>query len=94
MKLKQYLLGLKFILKTDHKPLVGIFVDKKGLPLMACARLQRWALIISHFQFTIEHIKDLPNEADSLSRNPQIGGIIRMMILIMSTLYNQTVHAN
>lgn len=71
MKLKQYLLGIKFILKTDHKPLLSIFGDKKGLPLMASARLQRWALILSGFQFTIEHIKGVSNEADSLSRIPQ-----------------------
>lgn len=39
---------------------------------MASARLQRWALILSGFQFTIEHIKGLSNEADSLSRISQI----------------------
>ncbi|XP_030380964.1 uncharacterized protein K02A2.6-like [Scaptodrosophila lebanonensis] len=72
MKLKQYLLGIKFILRTDHKPLLGIFGDKKGLPLMASARLQRWALILSGFQYTVEHIKGSLNEADGLSRMPQL----------------------
>lgn len=73
MKLKQYLLGIQFILKTDHKPLLGIFGDKKGLLLMASARLQRWALILSGFQFTIEHIKGSSNEADSLFKNSANG---------------------
>ncbi|XP_055910799.1 uncharacterized protein K02A2.6-like [Eupeodes corollae] len=70
-KLKQYLLGNKFVLRTDHKPLLSIFGEHKGLPLMASARMQRWALILSGFEYTVEYIKGTLNDADGLSRMPQ-----------------------
>jgi len=40
----QYLFGQKFELNTDHKALTWIFGSKKGIPVMAAARIQRWAL--------------------------------------------------
>lgn len=70
-KLRQYLLGNTFILNTDHKPLTTIFGEHKGLPIMASARLQRWALILSGFNYTVKHIKGVWNQADGLSRMPQ-----------------------
>ncbi|XP_037822131.1 uncharacterized protein K02A2.6-like [Lucilia sericata] len=71
-KLRQYLLGNYFTLKTDHKPLLTIFGEYKGLPLMASARLQRWALILSGFNYSVEHVKGTLNDADNLSRMPQV----------------------
>lgn len=38
---QQYVYGRPFTLETDHKPLIFIFGDKKGLPQMAAARVQR-----------------------------------------------------
>ena len=70
-KLKQYLLGNFFTLRTDHRPLITIFGSNKGLPVMASARMQRWALILSAFEYTIEYVKGSKNEADSISRMPQ-----------------------
>lgn len=67
-KLRQYLLGNKFILQTDHKPLVTIFGENKGIPVMAAARIQRWALLLSGFSYTIEYVKGELNTSDSLSR--------------------------
>lgn len=71
-KLRQYLLGQKFELDTDHKPLLAIFGQYKGLPVMASARMQRWAFILSGFNYSINHIKGVENHADSLSRMAQI----------------------
>lgn len=71
-KLKQYLLGQKFELDTDHKPLLAIFGQHKGLPVMASARMQRWAFILSGFDYGINHIKGIENHADSLSRIAQV----------------------
>lgn len=72
-KLKQYLLGHFFTISTDHKPLLTIFGETHGVPLMAAARMQRWALILSGFNYTIKFVKGINNtEADSLSRLPQI----------------------
>ncbi|XP_055307850.1 uncharacterized protein K02A2.6-like [Sitodiplosis mosellana] len=67
-KLRQYLLGNKFILRTDHKPLVTIFGENKGIPVMAAARIQRWALLLSGFNYSIEYVKGALNTSDSLSR--------------------------
>lgn len=71
VKLRQYLLGNRFTLFTDHKPLLAIFGEKKGLPVMAAARMQRWALILSGFNYTVRYIKGELNYADHLSRLPQ-----------------------
>lgn len=75
-KLRQYLLGQHFELDTDHKPLLAIFGPYKGLPIMASARMQRWALILSGFNYSINHIKGVDNHADSLSRMNQIETLI------------------
>lgn len=75
-KLKQYLLGNSFTLRTDHRPLLAIFGSNKGLPTMASARMQRWALILSGFNYCVEYVKGCLNEADSISRMPQINFIV------------------
>ena len=68
-KFSQYLLGRKFTLLTDHKPLVTIFGKKKGIPAMAAGRLQRWSVFLSNFDFDIQHINGKDNvNADFLSR--------------------------
>lgn len=72
VKLKQYLLGMFFTLETDHRPLITIFGENKGIPLMAAARMQRWAFLLSGFDYTIQYIKGSLNTADSLSRIEQI----------------------
>ena len=48
-----YLYGHKFILFTDHKPMVKIFCSKKGLPSLAAARLQRSVILLSRYQYKI-----------------------------------------
>lgn len=40
-KFHQYLYGCKFILITDHKPLLSILGPTSGIPSLAAARLQR-----------------------------------------------------
>ena len=47
-KLRQYLLGNKFVLKADHKPLKILFGNNKGLPIMASPRMQRWSLNLNY----------------------------------------------
>ena len=46
-KFHRFLYGRNFILITDHKPLVTILGPKKGIPSLAAARLQRWAVLLS-----------------------------------------------
>lgn len=68
-RLNQYLLGSKFMVETDHKPLVPLLSNKnlEELPI----RVQRFRLRMMRYQYTIRHVpgKDL-NTADFLSRSP------------------------
>ncbi|XP_037942535.1 uncharacterized protein K02A2.6-like [Teleopsis dalmanni] len=67
----QYLFGHKFILVTDHKPLVSIFSPDKNLPSMSTHRLQRWAIILMSYQFEIQYRRTADHSnADALSRLP------------------------
>jgi len=45
------LYGRKFVLVTGHKPLITLFGLRKGIPPLAAARLQRWALLLSAYPF-------------------------------------------
>ena len=70
-KFHQFLLGRPFILVTDHKPLLTILGPKKGVPTMAAARLQRWALNLSSYTYSMEFKYSKENAtADALSRLP------------------------
>ena len=70
-KFHQYLYGRKFNLFTDHKPLTAILGPKKGIPSLAAARLQRWAILLSAYDYEI-HFKPTSSHsnADGLSRLP------------------------
>ena len=70
-KFHQYLYGRKFLLVTDHKPLVTLLGPKSGIPTLAAARLQRWAILLSAYQYEIEYRSTLKHaNADCLSRLP------------------------
>ena len=70
-KFHQYLYGRQFVLVTDHKPLTTILGHKHGVPSLAVARLQRWALILTTYSYVIEFrpTKQHAN-ADGLSKLP------------------------
>lgn len=72
-KFYDYLYARKFILVTDHKPLYHIFGEKKGILMYAANRLQRWAYILTAFDFNIVFVKSDKNAADFLS-HIRIGG--------------------
>ena len=70
-KYHHYLYGRKFELKTDHKPLTHIFSETKAIPTMASGRIQRWALTLSAYSYTISYKAGRENtNADALSRLP------------------------
>ncbi|XP_064479229.1 uncharacterized protein K02A2.6-like [Ornithodoros turicata] len=70
-KFHQYLWGRKFVLFTDHKSLAAIFGSKKGIPVTAANRMQRWALTLLSHSFDILYKPTAQfGNADGLSRLP------------------------
>ena len=67
----QFVFGKDIILRTDNKPLQLILGPRKGIPVTADNRLQRWAYFLSGFRYRIEHIKSEANaNCDAVSRLP------------------------
>lgn len=70
-KFHQYVYGRKFVLVTYHKPLLSLLGPKSGIPTLAAARMQRWAILLSAYQYDIEYCAtDKHANADCLSRLP------------------------
>ena len=70
-KFHEYLYGRRFTLLTDHKPLTTILGPKTGVPPLAAARLQRWALLLSAYEYDLEFRPTAQHaNADGLSRLP------------------------
>ena len=56
---------------TDHRPLLKILGPKQGILTLAAARLQRWAIVLSAYDYDLEFTPGINNqEADMLSRLP------------------------
>ena len=71
-KFHQFLYGRKFILVTDHKPLIAMFNPNKGTPTLAANRLSRWANQLHQYDYTIEYRSTTKHgNADALSRLPE-----------------------
>ncbi len=70
-KFYMYLYARKFILCTDHKPLLKIFAPDSVTPVLAAARLQRWSLLLASYHYKIRYKSstEIAN-ADALSRLP------------------------
>ena len=72
-KFHHFLYGRKFILVTDHKPLLSLFGPTKATPQLAADRLARWALMLSQYEYTVEYRKTSDHgNADALSRLPRL----------------------
>ena len=70
-KFHNYLFGRKFTICTDHKPLQSLLNESKVNPTIASARIQKWALTLSMYEYTIRFKSGTTNtNADALSRLP------------------------
>ena len=69
-RFQDYIIGVDFLLETDHKPLVALLGNKDldQLP----PRIQRMSMRLMRFKFSVAHVpgKQLIT-ADTLSRAPQ-----------------------
>ena len=69
-KFHKFLYGRHFTLISDHRPLSSLFNENKAIPTLASARIQRWALILSAYEYDIHYKPGKDNLADALSRLP------------------------
>ena len=70
-KFHQYLYGRSFTLITDHKALTTTLGPKQGIPALSAARMQRWALQLSAYSYSISYRPTKSHgNADGLSRLP------------------------
>ena len=70
-KFNQFLYGRKFTLQTDHKPLEGLFNERKEVPQQASLRVQRWTRTLAAYEYNISYKPGATNaNADALSRLP------------------------
>ena len=68
-KLRLYLIGARFTLETDHKPLEWLEAARKSQ--VRAERLQQWTLELRAFEFDVVHCPGKLNQhADALSRIP------------------------
>ena len=68
-RLKQFLLGRRFNLQTDHKPLKYLFAPDEEIPKTASTRITRWAIALMGFDYELRYTpgEQIPH-ADALSR--------------------------
>ena len=66
-----YLYGHSFMLQTDHKPLLGLFKKQQAIPPQASARIQRWALTLTSYEYHLQFRKSKAHSnTDALGRLP------------------------
>lgn len=70
-KFREYIYGNRISIITDHLPLIGLFGSSKPFPERAAARIQRWALELSGYEYDIEYRRSTEHgNCDALSRLP------------------------
>ena len=76
-KFHQFLYGRKFTLVTNHQPLLALLGPKAAIPTMAAARMQRWAIVLSAYDYQIEYRRsEKRRNCDALSRMPHENSVI------------------
>ena len=80
-----YLIGSKFMVITDHEPLLPYFRNPNKRPTL---RIERWLMYLQQFDFQIEYRPGKENIADYLSRHAIP---ISQRDLRKSTKYEETV---
>ena len=95
-----YLFGRPFVLITDHKPLLGLLDNQKPTSPQASARIRRWSLYLSMFEYQLKFRNTTAHaNADALSRLPlPVEPVVRELppeiVLLMDHLDNSPVTAH
>ena len=50
----QYIFSLNVTIVTDHKPLLRILLEEKGIPQFTAMRLQRWPIVSFRLQLYLK----------------------------------------
>ena len=68
-RLNQFISGRKFVIITDHRPLVRIFCPRSATPETISTRLTKWSLSLSEYDYEIKYSpgKSIAH-ADAMSR--------------------------
>ena len=96
----QYLYGYKFAILSDHKPLQYLLGETRGIPAMASARIQRWVLMLSAYNYEICYKPGADHaNADGLSRLPVSDHVTTVplpgdVLLLFQTLQSTPVRAD
>ena len=68
-KFSPFVIGRKVVVESDHQPLTRIFDSKRGIPAHAAARLIRYGVFLSQFDFEVRYRPGSKHgNADGLSR--------------------------
>ena len=96
-RFRSYLYGHHFSLITDHKPLQSLLSADKAVPVQASGRIQRWAITLASFEYTLEFCSTFQqSNADALSRLPLPEKHIEVpvpaeLVLLIQHLENATI---
>ena len=70
-KFHQFLYGRYFNVITNHKPLLGILSEEKGIPTLVFSLIQRWWIILAVYNYILIYKSGLKHaDTDYLSRLP------------------------
>ena len=82
-KYHQYVCNRQFTILTDHKTLLDILSEDKGIPPMATARIQIWAILLSAYNYSLQYRPWNKNDnADFMSRFPLTNPIMMTQELV------------
>ena len=71
-KLHNYLYGRFFYIESDHQPLSYLFNEAREILHMASSQIQRWALTLSVYQYSIRYKRGkMLSNVDALSCVPR-----------------------
>ena len=93
-KFRHFLLGAKFLILNDHKPLQTLFAKHKPVPHSCSARVQRWALKLTQFDYEFVYARGADNvQSDCLSRLPLPDSVPNLNLLNLFLLMNLLIRA-